>query len=44
MSFLKRFKIGWRNFWGHRYRIYENEELINEIILYKKRIYIQNKK
>ena len=31
MSIWKKFKISWRNFWGHRYRIYENEELIKEI-------------
>ncbi len=40
MSIWKKFKIGWRNFWGTRYRIYENEELIKEIIIYHKRIYI----
>lgn len=43
MKYLKRFKIAWRNFWGTRYKIYDNEELVREIIIYKKRIYITKK-
>ncbi len=43
MNFFKRFKIGWRNFWGTRYRVYENEKLIQEVILYHKKFYIIKK-
>ncbi len=43
MKFLRRFKIGWRNFWGTRYRVYENEKLIQEVILYHKKFYIIKK-
>ena len=43
MKFLKRFKTGWRNFWGTRYRVYENEKLIQEVILYHKKFSIIKK-
>lgn len=43
MKFLKRFKTGWRNFWGTRYSVYENEKLIQEVILYHKKFYIIKK-
>lgn len=43
MSLWKRFEIGWRNFWGTRYRVYENEKLIQEVILYRKKFYIIKK-
>lgn len=43
MKALKKFKIVWRNFWGTRYKVYEDDKLIQEVILYHKKFYIIKK-
>lgn len=39
-NFLKRLSWFHKNFWGNRYRIFKNDKVIKEILVYKKRIYI----
>lgn len=41
---LKQIKYLWMNFWGQRYRVYKNNDLIKEILIYHKRIYIEDLK
>jgi len=36
---MKKFLKIWINFWGHRYRIFQNDRVIKEILIYHKRIY-----
>ena len=38
----KKIEIIWRNFWGSRYWIYENEILTKEILIYHRRIYVKD--
>jgi hypothetical protein len=38
-----KFKKFWINFWGKRYRVYENNVLIKEVIFYHHKIYVENK-
>ncbi len=39
---INMFKIFWRNFWGSRYWIYENNTLTKEILVYHRKIYVKN--
>ena len=39
-DYLKKFKKKWINFWGSRYRVYKNNKKLGEIVIYKKKIYI----
>lgn len=41
---LKKIRKLWISFWGNRYRVFEDDKLINEILIYHKRIYILGKK
>ena len=38
---FKKFKISWRNFWGSRYWIYEDETLTKELLIYHRKIYVK---
>ena len=41
---IKKIRKLWISFWGNRYRVFEDDKLINEILIYHKRIYILGKK
>ena len=41
---MKKLKRLWINFWGNRYRVFEDDKVIKEILIYHRRIYILNKK
>lgn len=34
----------WQRFWGKKYRIYKNEEIVCEILVYHHKIYIKEVK
>lgn len=38
---FKKFKILWRNFWGSRYWIFEDETLTKELLIYHRKIYVK---
>ena len=33
----------WKSFWGRRYWIYKNDEMVQTILIYKRRIYLIDK-
>ena len=37
---MKKIKWIWIKFWGNRYRVIKNDELLKEIVIYDHRIYI----
>ena len=36
---LQKFKVLWRNFWGTRYWVYEDDKREKELLIYHRRIY-----
>jgi len=40
MRFLKRIKTLWYNFWSNRYRIVLENNQIIDVLIYKRRMYI----
>lgn len=41
---FKKIKVLWRNFWGNRYRVYENGVLTKELLIYHRKIYVKKNK
>lgn len=39
---MRKIRTMWKNFWGNKYWIYENNILTKEILVYHKKIYIKN--
>lgn len=37
---LKKIRKAWINFWGNRYRIYEKDREIYNVLIYHKRMYL----
>jgi len=37
---MKKLKKLWINFWGHRYRVFEEDNKVCEILIYHRKIYI----
>ena len=38
---VKKLRSLWRNFWGSKYRIYEDGVLTNELLIYHRKIYLK---
>lgn len=38
---LQKFKVLWRNFWGTRYWVYEDDKREKELLIYHRRIYVK---
>lgn len=38
---VKKLQSLWRNFWGSKYRIYEDGVLTNELLIYHRKIYLK---
>lgn len=37
---MKKILWYWKRFWGNYYRVYKDDNLINEILVYRKKVYI----
>lgn len=40
-NYSKKLRNIWRGFWGRKYRIYENDVLTNELLIYHRKIYLK---
>lgn len=40
----KKLRNIWKDFWGRKYRIYENDVLTNELLIYHRKIYLKKLK
>lgn len=43
-NYSKKLRNIWRGFWGRKYRIYENDVLTNELLIYHRKIYLKKLK
>lgn len=41
---FKKFIWNWKKFWGYRYRVFKDDKVVEELLIYKRRIYILEQK